>query len=66
LSVAQRAAGWGARVRSYSMNAMIGNAGDLSANGFNINNPSYTQFFSLTQIRQPSEIFMFLTNIRTA
>ena len=60
LSAAQRAAGWGARVRSYSMNAMLGNAGDLSTNGFNINNPSYTQFFRLTQIRQPSEIFMFL------
>ncbi len=27
LSAVQRAAGWDARVRSYSMNAMVGNAG---------------------------------------
>jgi prepilin-type N-terminal cleavage/methylation domain-containing protein/prepilin-type processing-associated H-X9-DG protein len=60
LSAAQRAAGWEARVRSYSMNAMVGNAGAFSTNGFNINNPNYTQFFKLTDIRQPSEIFVFL------
>ena len=60
LSAAQRAAGWEARVRSYSMNAMVGNAGAFSTNGFNINNPHYTQFFRLTDIRQPSEIFVFL------
>ena len=36
-----------ARIRSYSMNAMIGNAGNLSTNGYNINNPSYTQFFKI-------------------
>ena len=60
LSAVQRAAGWEARIRSYSMNAMVGNAGDFSTNGFNVNNPHYTQFFKLTQIRQPSEIFVFL------
>jgi prepilin-type N-terminal cleavage/methylation domain-containing protein/prepilin-type processing-associated H-X9-DG protein len=60
LSAVQRAAGWEARIRSYSMNAMVGNAGAFSTNGFNVNNPHYTQFFSLTQMRQPSEIFAFL------
>ncbi|MBU6411138.1 MAG: prepilin-type N-terminal cleavage/methylation domain-containing protein [Verrucomicrobia bacterium] len=60
LSAVQRAAGWEARIRSYSMNAMVGNAGDFSTNGYNINNPDYIQFFKTTQIRQPSEIFVFL------
>jgi prepilin-type N-terminal cleavage/methylation domain-containing protein/prepilin-type processing-associated H-X9-DG protein len=60
LSPVQRAAGWDARIRSYSMNAMVGNAGDFSTNGFNVNNPDYTQFFKITQIPQPVEIFVFL------
>ena len=60
LSSVQRAAGWSARIRSYSMNAMIGDAGSFVVNGYNINNPDYTQFFKSTQIPQPSEIFVFL------
>jgi prepilin-type N-terminal cleavage/methylation domain-containing protein len=60
LSAAQSAAGWEARIRSYSMNAMVGDAGDVSASGFNVNNPGYTQFFKTTQIPQPTEIFVFL------
>jgi prepilin-type N-terminal cleavage/methylation domain-containing protein/prepilin-type processing-associated H-X9-DG protein len=60
LSTIQQAAGWSARIRSYSMNAMVGNAGNFSTNGYNVNNPNYTQFFKLTQIQQPSEIFVFL------
>ncbi len=60
LSSIQKAAGWTARIRSYSMNAMIGDAGSFTANGYNINNPSYTQFFKLTQIPQPADIFVFL------
>jgi len=60
LSAAQRAAGWEGRIRSYSMNAMVGDAGDFSTNGFNVNNPEYTQFFKITQIPQPTEIFVFL------
>jgi prepilin-type N-terminal cleavage/methylation domain-containing protein/prepilin-type processing-associated H-X9-DG protein len=60
LSTMQRAAGWNARIRSYSMNAMIGNAGTVSTNGSNLNNPDYTQFFRLTQIRQTSEVFVFV------
>jgi len=60
VSAAQSAAGWDRRIRSYSMNAMVGNAGDFSTNGFNINNPDYVQFFKITQIPQPTEIFVFL------
>jgi prepilin-type processing-associated H-X9-DG protein len=42
------------------MNAMVGDAGNFSTNGFNINNPGYTQFFNTAQIPEPSEIFVFL------
>lgn len=56
----QSAAGWDGRIRSYSMNAMVGNAGDFSTNGFNVNNPDYVQFFKITQMTQPDEIFVFL------
>ena len=38
LSSVQRAAGWTARIRSYSMNAMVGDAGNFTANGYNVNN----------------------------
>jgi prepilin-type N-terminal cleavage/methylation domain-containing protein/prepilin-type processing-associated H-X9-DG protein len=56
----QNAAGWDGRIRSYSMNAMVGDAGDFTAGGFNVNNPDYVQFFKITQIPQPTEIFVFL------
>lgn len=60
LSDIQRQAGWDERVRSYAMNAMVGNAGDLSLSGTNANNPHYKQFFSLADIPSPSSIFVFL------
>ena len=60
LSQAQQNAGWVSRVRSYSMNAMIGDAGTYSQGGFNVNFPNYTQFFKATSIPQPSDIFVFL------
>jgi prepilin-type N-terminal cleavage/methylation domain-containing protein/prepilin-type processing-associated H-X9-DG protein len=60
LSALQRAAGWDHRIRSYSMNAMVGNAGNFSATGVNVNNPGYIQFFKITQIPQTSDIFVFL------
>jgi len=60
LSSIQRSAGWSARIRSYSMNAMVGNAGNFTAKGYNINNPGYTQFFKMGQIPQPADIFVFL------
>lgn len=60
VSTIQRQAGWSRRARSYSMNAMVGNAGPASYNGYNINNPYYQQFFRLTDISQPSGVFVFL------
>ncbi|MBI3850252.1 MAG: prepilin-type N-terminal cleavage/methylation domain-containing protein [Verrucomicrobia bacterium] len=60
LSDIQRAAGWRGRVRSYSMNAMVGNAGELSPSGVNQNNPDYEQFFTLSSIPQAAQIFVFL------
>lgn len=60
LSAIQREASWQARVRSYSMNAMMGDAGEVSQTGSNRNNPGYAQFFSLTSIPTPSAIFVFL------
>jgi prepilin-type N-terminal cleavage/methylation domain-containing protein/prepilin-type processing-associated H-X9-DG protein len=60
LSDVQREAGWASRTRSYSMNAMVGNAGDLSLTGTNQNNPHYKQFFMLTEIADPASIFVFL------
>jgi len=60
LSKEQREAGWTERVRSYSMNAMVGHAGDLIKYGWNINNPDYRQFFTLTSIPNPESIFVFV------
>lgn len=60
LSDVQRKDGWSHRVRSYSMNAMIGDAGELSASGANANNPNYVQFFRITDIPRPSDIFVFV------
>ena len=60
LSPTQIAAGWDARIRSYSMNALIGNAGGFSTNGVNVNAPHYKQFFKESQIPRASEIFVFL------
>jgi prepilin-type processing-associated H-X9-DG protein/prepilin-type N-terminal cleavage/methylation domain-containing protein len=60
LSDWQRQLGWRSRVRSYSMNLMVGDAGDFSASGSNTNNPSYRQFFTTAEISQPSDIFVFI------
>ncbi|MGA2662529.1 MAG: prepilin-type N-terminal cleavage/methylation domain-containing protein [Verrucomicrobiota bacterium] len=46
----------GDRVRSMSMNAQVGNPGELT-NRFN---PLYVQFFKSADIRNPSGIFVFL------
>jgi prepilin-type N-terminal cleavage/methylation domain-containing protein/prepilin-type processing-associated H-X9-DG protein len=54
----QAQAGWTARVRSYSMNAMVGNAGEYLQAGANVNNPDYVQFLKLGQIPQPARIFV--------
>jgi prepilin-type N-terminal cleavage/methylation domain-containing protein/prepilin-type processing-associated H-X9-DG protein len=60
LSDDQRNAGWSARIRSYSMNAMVGDAGEVSKSGVNENNPGYVQFFKASSIPQPVRIFIFL------
>ncbi len=60
LSSVQTDSGWKNRIRSYSMNAMIGNAGDISSTGVNTNNPYFVQFFKASQIPKASEIFVFL------
>jgi prepilin-type N-terminal cleavage/methylation domain-containing protein/prepilin-type processing-associated H-X9-DG protein len=60
LSPVQRRAGWLRRVRSYSMNAMVGNAGPTMYRGTNLNNPDYRQFLKLSDIRDPANIFVFL------
>jgi prepilin-type N-terminal cleavage/methylation domain-containing protein/prepilin-type processing-associated H-X9-DG protein len=46
----------GQRIRSMSMNAMVGNPGELT-NRFN---PFYVQFYKAAEIRNPSGIFVFL------
>jgi prepilin-type N-terminal cleavage/methylation domain-containing protein/prepilin-type processing-associated H-X9-DG protein len=60
LSDLQRTKGWQGRVRSYSMNAMVGDAGTFSQSGTNVNNPGYVQFFRMFTVPRPSEIFVFL------
>jgi prepilin-type N-terminal cleavage/methylation domain-containing protein/prepilin-type processing-associated H-X9-DG protein len=56
----QAEAGWAARVRSISMNAMVGNAGQFTLTGQNVNNPEYQQFFKVGQIPKPSDIFVLI------
>ena len=46
----------GERIRSMSMNAMVGNPGELT-NRFN---PTYRQFFKSAEIPKPTGIFVFL------
>ena len=60
LSGLQSAAGWSSRARSYSMNASVGDAGEITSSGVNSNNPGYTQFFTLTSVSAPARIFVFL------
>jgi prepilin-type N-terminal cleavage/methylation domain-containing protein/prepilin-type processing-associated H-X9-DG protein len=56
----QSGLGWASRVRSFSMNAMVGDAGAFSLSGANVNNPNYRQFFKVTQVPKPSDIFTFI------
>jgi len=60
VSDVQANAGWRFRVRSYSMNAMTGNAGEYTRTGENINNPDYAQFFRLSAIPSTARIFLFV------
>lgn len=60
LSDVQRAAGWRERVRSYSMNGMVGDAGESLHYGKNVNNPGYVQFLTLGSVPSPASIFVFV------
>jgi prepilin-type processing-associated H-X9-DG protein/prepilin-type N-terminal cleavage/methylation domain-containing protein len=60
LSSVQRSAGWKARMRSLSMNAMIGNAGEFTYTKTNVNNPLYRQFFKASDISRPSGVFVMV------
>lgn len=60
LSDVQRGAGWTSRVRSVSMNAMVGDPGALMQGGANINNTNYQQFIKESDINNPASIFVFL------
>jgi prepilin-type N-terminal cleavage/methylation domain-containing protein/prepilin-type processing-associated H-X9-DG protein len=60
VSDVQKNAGWRNRVRSVSMNAMVGNPGNLLVGGQNINNTNYEQFLKDSDIKDPSTIFVFL------
>jgi prepilin-type N-terminal cleavage/methylation domain-containing protein/prepilin-type processing-associated H-X9-DG protein len=62
VSSVQRQAGWYTRVRSVSMNAMVGNPGSLLVGGSstNINNPGYEQYLKDSDISDPSTLFVFL------
>lgn len=56
----QQALGWSERVRSVSMNAMLGNAGEFLTGTINTNNPGYKQFFRMSDVPEPSRIFAFV------
>jgi prepilin-type processing-associated H-X9-DG protein len=60
LSDIQRQAGWTQRVRSVSMNAMVGDPGALLQQGANLNNTNYQQFLKESDIPDPSSVFVFL------
>lgn len=60
LSGLQRRAGWDQRVRSVSMNAMVGDAGPNVIEGSNRLNPGYRQYLRMTDIYKPALIFVML------
>jgi prepilin-type N-terminal cleavage/methylation domain-containing protein/prepilin-type processing-associated H-X9-DG protein len=60
LSAEQKAAGWARRSRSISMNAMVGDAGEITHSGANTNNPTYRQFLKLSEFTRTSDIFVFI------
>jgi prepilin-type N-terminal cleavage/methylation domain-containing protein/prepilin-type processing-associated H-X9-DG protein len=60
VSSIQRKAGWTERSRSISMNAMVGDAGEFSRQGTNVNNPHYRQYVKLGEIIEPAETFVFI------
>ncbi|MDB6038142.1 MAG: xcpT 2 [Verrucomicrobiales bacterium] len=60
VSGVQRDAGWHERSRSVSMNAMVGDAGEFTRDGSNVNNPFYHQFLKMSEFLFPSDVFVFV------
>jgi len=60
LSATQSQAGWTERVRSISMNAMLGDASEFMKGAVNTNNPTYRQFLRVGDVPEPSRIFAFI------
>ncbi len=60
VSAVQQGAGWTRRVRSYSMNAMVGDAGPNVQAGGNILNPGYRQYLRLSDVDSPTSTFVIL------
>jgi len=61
LTKQQRSAGWSSRVRSYSMNCFVGDAGVLNAPGpQNALAPGWRQFLLMGDIPNPSGIYVTL------
>jgi len=60
VSSEQRALGWNARTRSISMNAFVGDPGDLYVNGGTVLSPDYKQFVKTSDIANPTGIFVTL------
>jgi prepilin-type N-terminal cleavage/methylation domain-containing protein/prepilin-type processing-associated H-X9-DG protein len=60
LSSLQKSAGWTERSRTFSMNAMVGDAGEFNREGGNVNNPSYHQYLKMTEFHNTTRIFVFI------
>jgi prepilin-type N-terminal cleavage/methylation domain-containing protein/prepilin-type processing-associated H-X9-DG protein len=61
LTMKQRSAGWESRVRSFSMNCFVGDAGQLNAPGSqNALSPGWRQFLRMGDIPNPVEIYVML------
>ncbi len=60
VSSVQRKLGWTQRTRSISMNAMVGDAGEFTRSGTNVNNPYYRQFLRLGDFQVPSYTFVLI------
>jgi prepilin-type N-terminal cleavage/methylation domain-containing protein/prepilin-type processing-associated H-X9-DG protein len=56
----QRSIGWAERTRSFSMNAMVGDAGEFTSAGTNVNNPYYHQYLKLSEFQNSTRIFVFI------
>jgi prepilin-type N-terminal cleavage/methylation domain-containing protein/prepilin-type processing-associated H-X9-DG protein len=60
LSNPQMAAGWEKRLRSVSMNAFVGNLGELMKDGISLLSPEYKQHIKSTDFQSPASIFVAL------